>query len=900
MLQQNPEYKDLPLHRIHSRRLSAKDFDFHAPTTASDVFTTLSKIEPHVLHTTASLTHQSTIHQNEPGNHQPPHETTPSELATTIWPPNTTNYWFPNWKELFHGFVVTQKAEPKPSSVSSCEQSRGILQQNSGLNSQYFGSHQSICFGSNNNMITPLHSNSSSFQFTSSQSVCVLDPSIPSFPISINQEDVAHRSALPVLFDNDQAKIRDFGKTYGSSTQTPRDMMNGSIGHPPWLPQGWSIESRIRRTGVNAGKLRKYFRHLASGRRFRSRKDVLHFISTGKCRMKKQSKGKNVLKLSMDDSIRLSYSRKKLKIPEGSKGLFQGTEYTNSTNTANLSFLGHSEPTLHDDIRDPCKQLNLLCSTSSVIHSTGDVLAQERGHKLMVKRKDMPVLSKDCEDKQGSKDLQWLTKPVIAKSCIPLNQEGITLYYNSPTVEKEKADERNAKQFNLIEQKDQRTSQLGKEIQAAQDSVIQMSKEIQATAEKLSQEILKAQKDVKLDNGMKISKENSDFLSANDLDYSKTSKTSGAISRPKDTRSIEHQASSPPGVTQDIRQRITHLPTAPECNTFGFIQWPISMPDIRNEGQFVLQAVTQWPKSCLISLPAYPLHASPSVMMHPEMQMAMIAHAVMENTAFVAKNHHEVITSAIGSSQEASTKRVQMPAVDVERTEASTSLTEDSLQPVAGHGAFFCHKGNMSSQLPSTSANKHIEMVESCTTTQAVTNKTTDDMHTNVRTLLDNKLKQSGANDPEATKTSVHSIVLPDGNHDISVERYSPLLFSTNGYKAHEDNEVLVGEICTSIHQISHQTDNACSSFEIRGLQRMIDEKESMKQQQMDEIMAKRLRRKKFSAVLNPKLDLSRLSPSLTTRQRAKVVERMKARHARELLAALGKHICRKAVRRKV
>lgn len=105
------------------------------------------------------------------------------------------------------------------------------------------------------------------------------------------------------------------------------------------------------------------------------------------------------------------------------------------------------------------------------------------------------------------------------------------------------------------------------------------------------------------------------------------------------------------------------------------------------------------------------------------------------------------------------------------------------------------------------------------------------------------------------------------------------------------------GEVKPGILSYETHLSGPCSGL-LNGMEET-DSGRNVKWQPMDEVIARRLRRKKFSAVLNPKLDLSKLSPSLTTRQRAKVVERMKARHARELLATLGKHICHKAVRRK-
>ncbi|GAB2274373.1 Methyl-CpG-binding domain protein 5 [Dionaea muscipula] len=48
-----------------------------------------------------------------------------------------------------------------------------------------------------------------------------------------------------------------------------------------WLPPGWRVHSRVRASGASAGAKDKYYHHLESGRRFRSKKEVISFLGTG-------------------------------------------------------------------------------------------------------------------------------------------------------------------------------------------------------------------------------------------------------------------------------------------------------------------------------------------------------------------------------------------------------------------------------------------------------------------------------------------------------------------------------------------------------------------------------------------------------------------------------------------
>ncbi|XP_050369643.1 methyl-CpG-binding domain-containing protein 5-like [Argentina anserina] len=48
-----------------------------------------------------------------------------------------------------------------------------------------------------------------------------------------------------------------------------------------WLPAGWRVEYKVRSSGATAGITDRYYYDPVSGRRFRSKKEVLRFMETG-------------------------------------------------------------------------------------------------------------------------------------------------------------------------------------------------------------------------------------------------------------------------------------------------------------------------------------------------------------------------------------------------------------------------------------------------------------------------------------------------------------------------------------------------------------------------------------------------------------------------------------------
>ncbi|KAF8082702.1 hypothetical protein N665_0809s0005 [Sinapis alba] len=48
-----------------------------------------------------------------------------------------------------------------------------------------------------------------------------------------------------------------------------------------WLPDGWRVEDKVRTSGATAGVVDKYYYEPVTGRRFRSRTEVLYYLEHG-------------------------------------------------------------------------------------------------------------------------------------------------------------------------------------------------------------------------------------------------------------------------------------------------------------------------------------------------------------------------------------------------------------------------------------------------------------------------------------------------------------------------------------------------------------------------------------------------------------------------------------------
>ncbi|KAJ4827366.1 hypothetical protein Tsubulata_014958 [Turnera subulata] len=74
-----------------------------------------------------------------------------------------------------------------------------------------------------------------------------------------------------------------------STAQTrPRRSVLPNAESLTWLPSGWEVEDRVRSSGATAGSVDRYYFEPSTGRKFRSKKEVLHYLETGSLKKRKK------------------------------------------------------------------------------------------------------------------------------------------------------------------------------------------------------------------------------------------------------------------------------------------------------------------------------------------------------------------------------------------------------------------------------------------------------------------------------------------------------------------------------------------------------------------------------------------------------------------------------------
>ncbi|KAJ0245962.1 Methyl-CpG-binding domain-containing protein 6 [Hirschfeldia incana] len=69
-------------------------------------------------------------------------------------------------------------------------------------------------------------------------------------------------------------------------------------GDSSWLPPGWRVEDKVRTSGATAGSVDKYYLEPITGRKFRSRTEVLYYLEHGTTPKKGSKKAKNTGSIS--------------------------------------------------------------------------------------------------------------------------------------------------------------------------------------------------------------------------------------------------------------------------------------------------------------------------------------------------------------------------------------------------------------------------------------------------------------------------------------------------------------------------------------------------------------------------------------------------------------------------
>ncbi|XVE79576.1 hypothetical protein DITRI_Ditri14bG0069900 [Diplodiscus trichospermus] len=75
-------------------------------------------------------------------------------------------------------------------------------------------------------------------------------------------------------------ETRVLGPDNSSSSAEPKAKRR-VVAPETWLPAGWLVEDRVRTSGATAGMVDKYYVDPSSGRKFRSKKEVLYFLENG-------------------------------------------------------------------------------------------------------------------------------------------------------------------------------------------------------------------------------------------------------------------------------------------------------------------------------------------------------------------------------------------------------------------------------------------------------------------------------------------------------------------------------------------------------------------------------------------------------------------------------------------
>ncbi|MCO5610932.1 hypothetical protein L7F22_065177 [Adiantum nelumboides] len=285
---------------------------------------------------------------------------------------------------------------------------------------------------------------------------------------------------------------------------------------PAWLPPGWITEVQTRQSGTTAGTRDKYYKDLVSGRRFRSKNEVIYYLQTGKGRFRRRRRRKaiassgfegncNYLSHQPHSSAQQETSSPRPFLTPDPIGFVLGPLV--NTHTANSMPLVPPvvSRSREASVQAPAGNLNasnswgvnhLLEEQSSQVSMFGlKRPVESRPQKLPVHKKAKTLGPNKCEDKQASRLWQWLHKPARTDE-LPQQQDAQAQEHGSMAAQKEAPNiEDSGREFYI----EQRTAQVSKDVEAAQRTIIQLGKEMQATLDKLTQSVRKARRDLKLE-----------------------------------------------------------------------------------------------------------------------------------------------------------------------------------------------------------------------------------------------------------------------------------------------------------------------------------------------------------------------------------------------------------------
>ncbi|KAJ8558435.1 hypothetical protein K7X08_005201 [Anisodus acutangulus] len=110
--------------------------------------------------------------------------------------------------------------------------------------------------------------------------------------------------------------------------RNPNRSVEVNVERPSWLPESWKFETKVRASGATAGTVDRYYYEPVSGRKFRSKNEVLYFLETGGKRKKGTPGGDATLLLQPSETTPSSKKQKK----SGSKAKKITSFYFDSAN----------------------------------------------------------------------------------------------------------------------------------------------------------------------------------------------------------------------------------------------------------------------------------------------------------------------------------------------------------------------------------------------------------------------------------------------------------------------------------------------------------------------------------------------------------------------------------------
>lgn len=599
-----------------------------------------------------------------------------------------------------------------------------------------------------------------------------------------------------------------------------------------------------------------------SGRRFRSRNEVYHFLETGKGRVRKRYKRRKAIASSsavhtaLNSFVHKTHTLEAAKPPPSLPACQPVGFLLGSFVNKHPSHVGFSLPPVPasaEEMELPCKPPTAFPASSSqpaIMLGLKRPPARERAHKLPVKKKAKTESPKKVVDKQASRLWQWLQKPAARNDEQPQKPEVQKPNASVASFEKaasEMADQRTVEELGRGIQAAQRTVQLGREIQAAQMTVMQLGKEMQATVEKLGRELQAAQRDVELDSKEKLCT----GLHTAQMDVASSSETKAAQKSVKSGKEMQ-AALWTNDATGNVIQAALGIDDA-MGNAMQAAQSPV----------VAMGNVIQAPQRLDVAMGTVTQAGERPVTMGNVIQAAPRPDvAAMGNVSQAAQR----IDVAMGNVTQAGQRPDFAMRYVIQGAQRPDVAMGSPLQQAA-------QRPDVAMGSPLQAAQKPV--VAMSNVTQAA--QWPDLATSNVTQAAQRHVIAMGH-----VAQAAHMPVVAMG-HVIQASQMPVVAIAMGNVVQRAGGAVINVTHATQLNVVKLGT-------EMQAAQRAVDVNKQM-------VEAKTRHRDKKFSVLNPKLDLSRLSPNLTSRQRAKVVQRMKARHVKGLLAILGRQLCYRALR---